>query len=277
MKSKTKFLWLLMPFLFSSGVFAVEDGFPGRGEYPDVLVYEKSQLFNDFSDVILVDTRSKYEYETLRIKGAVNIPVSSKDFGVKLKQLRATTSKPIVFYCNGRTCLKSYIAGREANNLNVEDTYAYDAGVFEWAKTYPNHAALLGKSPIDPRDIISAKKFTSHLLEPDKFSEKAYQMRSTSMVIDVRDRYQRAGTGLFPAKERWVSLDDQKKLQKYIKQAKAQNKTLFIYDEVGKQVRWFQYALEKANVKKYYFMKKGARRYYDDLMVTQLVLNDRKQ
>ena len=276
MKRKTSLLWLLMPFLFSSGVFAVEDGFPGRGEYPDVLVYEKSQLFNDFSDVVLVDTRSKYEYETLRIKGAVNIPVSSKDFGEKLKKLRASTSKPIVFYCNGRTCLKSYIAGREANNLNIADTYAFDAGVFEWAKTFPSHATLLGKSPINPDDIIPAKMYTSRLLDPEKFSEKAYQMRSRSLVIDVRDRYQRAGTGLFPSRERWVSLDDQQKLQEYIKQAKAQNKTLFIYDEVGKQVRWFQYALEKANVKNYYFMKKGARRYYDDLMRTQLVLNDPK-
>ena len=75
-----------MPFLFSSGVFAVDEGFPGRSEFPDVLVYERSQLFNDFSDVVLVDTRSKYEYETLRIKSAVNIPVASKDFGEKIKQ-----------------------------------------------------------------------------------------------------------------------------------------------------------------------------------------------
>ncbi len=276
MKRKISILWLLMPFLFSSGVFAVDDGFPGRGEFPDVLVYEKSQLFNDISDVVLVDTRSKYEYETLRIKGAINIPVASNDFGDMVKQLRATTSKPIVFYCNGRTCYKSYRATREANNLNIEDTYAFDAGVFEWAKTYPQHAVLLGKSPIDPRDIIPAQKFTSRLLDPEKFSEKAYQMRSKSLVIDVRDRYQRAGTGLFPSRERWVSLDDQQKLQHYIKLAKSENKTLFIYDEVGKQVRWFQYALEKANVKNYYFMKKGARHYYDDLMRTQLSMNLRK-
>ena len=262
-----------MPFLFSSVVFAVDEGFPGRSEFPDVLVYEKSQLFDDFRDVVLVDTRSTYEYETLRIKGAVNIPVSNNDFGEKLKQLRASTSKPIVFYCNGRTCYKSYRAGREANNLNIDDTYAYDAGIFEWAKTYPNHAILLGKSPINPEDIIPATKYTSHLLDPDKFGEKAYQMRTTSLVIDIRDRYQRAGTGLFPSKERWASLDNQKQLQQYINLAKKQNKTLFIYDEVGKQVRWFQYALEKANIKNYYFMKKGARHYYDGLMRTQLSMS----
>jgi len=33
---------------------------------------------------------------------------------------------------------------------------------------------------------------------------------------------------------------------------------LFIYDEVGQQVRWFQYALEKEGIKNYYFMEKGA-------------------
>lgn len=273
MKRKILILGLLMPFLFSSVVYAVDEGFPGRSEYPDVFVYEKAQLFDDFKNVVLVDTRSKYEYETLRIKGAVNIPVSSKDFGAMVKQLRASTNKPIVFYCNGRTCYKSYRAGREANNLNIENTYAYDAGIFEWAKTYPDHAILLGKSPVNPNEIISSRKYTSHLLEPEKFSEKAYQMRGSSLVIDIRDRYQRAGTGLFPAKERWASLDNQKQLQQYIKLAKAQNKTLFIYDEVGKQVRWFQYALEKANVKNYYFMKKGARHYYDDLMRTQLSMS----
>ena len=158
MKRKTTFLWLLMPFLFSSGVFAGDEGFPGRGEFPDVMVYEKSQLFSNFSDVVLVDTRSTYEYETLRIKGAVNIPVASNDFGEEIKKLRASTSKPIVFYCNGRTCYKSYRAGREANNLNIEDTYAYDAGVFDWAKSYPHHVIFLSRTPLDPNGILAAQK-----------------------------------------------------------------------------------------------------------------------
>jgi hypothetical protein len=35
---------------------------------------------------------------------------------------------------------------------------------------------------------------------------------------------------------------------------------------VGKQVRWLQYELEKAGLKKYYFMKKGASGYYDSLV-----------
>ena len=160
MKRTLQHFWIFLPLMFSTAAFAIDDAFPGRDEFPDVLVYEKSQLFTDYKDVVLVDTRSKHEYQTLRIKGALNSPLSSEDFDTKLKQLRASTNKPIVFYCNGRTGYKSYHAGRQANFLNIEDTYAYDAGVYEWAKSYPNHVTLLGSDPYKqkPVEISAAKK-----------------------------------------------------------------------------------------------------------------------
>ena len=89
------------------------------------------------------------------------------------------------------------------------------------------------------------------------------------MTIDVRDKFQRAGVGFYPGIERWASLDEQKKLDRYIKKAIKQNRTLLIYDEVGKQVRWLQYALEKAGAKNYYFMSKGAKGYYKDIMTAE--------
>ena len=156
-----------MPLLFSTEVFAVDEDFPGRNAYPDVLIYENSRLFNDFKDVVLVDTRSQREYETLRIKGAVNIPVTSKEFDDRIKLLRASTKKPIVFYTSRQTCNKSYLAGRKANHLNIEDTYAYDAGVFNWAKTHPNHVILLGKKSDDvPADIIPPNKIQISFVGP---------------------------------------------------------------------------------------------------------------
>jgi hypothetical protein len=167
-----------------------------------------------------------------------------------------------VFYCNGRTCFKSYIAVKKSDAAGVENTYAYDAGIFEWATAYPDEAVLLGKSPVRAEDLIASKQYESRLLDPDTFSEKAFQLGSSSMVLDVRDKFQRAGVGFFPGKERWVSLDDKAKLDKYLQKAKTSNKTLFIYDEVGKQVRWLQYALERHGIKNYFFMDKGAKAYY---------------
>lgn len=244
---------------------ASDNNFPGREEFPKIPVYEISKLRNEFNDVVVVDTRSHYEYDTLRIKDSINIPVASRAFDQAVTKLRAKTDKPIVFYCNGRTCFKSYIAVQKAQALGIENTYAFDAGVFEWVQTYPHYGELLGKSPVNVKNLIAFNKFNARLLDPDTFSEKAFALGSDSMVLDVRDKFQRSGIGFFPGKEHWVSLDDKEKLTKYLTRAKDGNKTLFIYDEVGKQVQWLQYALEDMGIKKYYFMHNGAKAYYAQL------------
>ena len=253
--------------LFSSiSVFASE-GFPGRAEYPEIALYEKSDLLKDFNKVVVVDARSALEFDTLRIKDAVNIPIASKEFGKKIRALRKTTVKPIVFYCNGRSCFKSYKAAKTALRYGVKNVFAYDAGVFEWAKTYPKYAALLGTSPMDPSKIIPKAKLTERFLTPQQFTDIARSTpKNKKLIMDVRDKYQRAGVGFFIGMERWVSLDDQKKLTKHLKKAAAENKTLYIYDETGKQVRWLQYTLESHNIKNYYFMKKGAKQFYKDMI-----------
>ena len=59
------------------------------------------------------------------------------------------------------------------------------------------------------------------------------------------------------------------KLEKFFARAKRNGKTLLIYDAVGKQVRWLMYSLERAGVKNYWFMKGGAKGYYDMLAKQQ--------
>ncbi|UCE90240.1 MAG: rhodanese-like domain-containing protein [Pseudomonadota bacterium] len=243
-----------------------QEGFPGRAEFPEVPVIEIGELRQRLGKVVIVDTRSEYEYQTLSIKGAVNIPVAAKDFEARLKALRARSGDPIVFYCNGRSCFKSYQAVKRAVKASVAKTLAFDAGMFEWAQAYPDLAVLLGESPVRQSDIIPGADFRKRLLAPEQFSEEAYNMGRQALILDVRDKYQRAGVGFFPGKERWVSLDQTERLKGYIDQAKREQRTLFIYDEVGKQVRWLQYALKDAGVSNYYFMKKGAKGFYTEVV-----------
>lgn len=252
---------------FSTFALSADEGFPGREKYPDVTYIELADLFNRKArnEIVIVDARSNYEFETLRIKGAVNIPVASKNFEIEVQKLRKKTDKPIVFYCNGHRCMKSYIAAKKCMDIDIKDVIAFDAGIFDWTRKYPKQSVLLGSSPVNPNKLIASKRFKSRLLDPDKFSEYIVSSPKRPIVIDVRDKFQRAGVGFYPGIERWAALDDRKKLQRYIDKAKRENKTLFIYDEVGKQVRWLQYALEKAGVRNYYFMEKGARAYYDML------------
>lgn len=259
---------LLMMVMLSVSVFAAEksekEEFPGRTHkiYKEAPYIELEDLKKKLKDVIVVDTRSNFEYETLKIKGAINIPVALKNFGEEVKKLREKTDKTLVFYCNGHTCMKSYKGVLDAKKAGVENTVAYDAGIFEWAKAYPHDAELLGKSPVDNRDILSKQQFKSRLLNPDKFSEMATDDPSKVIVLDIRDKYQRAGIGFFPVQERWTDLNKMDKVYSYIRKAKEKGKALFIYDEVGKQVRWLQYALEREGIKDYYFMDKGATGYY---------------
>ena len=237
--------------------------FPGRPLYPEVSVIELDELFRRLDEVIVVDVRSAYEYETLRVKGAINIPLSSKTFVSRMRKLRMSDTRPIVVYCNGKTCMKSYKAARKCAVNKIDNVHSYDAGVMDWARTYPEHAELLGRSPVDPKKLISKKEFKKHLLSPDAYGDKVAS--SPAIVLDVRDRFQREALSIFVGRERRAYLDDKKKLDSYITKAKREGKTLLVHDAAGKQVRWLQYYLKDKGLKSYYFMEGGVAAYYDEL------------
>jgi rhodanese-related sulfurtransferase len=258
-------LFLFTSLLFNSA-FAADSGFPGRAKFPEIKVVEKTQLIKMMNKVVIVDARSSLEFKTLRIKGAINIPVSSKQFVANVKKLREKNKKPIVFYCNGRTCMKSYVATKKSIKAKIKNVSAYDAGMFEWAKTYPKQAELFGISPVKKSDIIPSKQFKARLLPPKQFGYNFFNVGTNNKILDVRDKYQRGASGFFPGKETWISMDDEERLKQFISQARKDKKTLYIYDEVGKQVRWLQYALKDAGMNNFYFMKKGAKAYYKEMM-----------
>ncbi len=233
--------------------------FPYRSQYLDVAIMETAELNRRFNDVIVVDVRSPYEYQTLRIKDSVNVVLGTRSFLDEIRKLREQSKKPIVFYCNGKTCRKSYDAVLAAQSARIADTYAYDAGVFDWAKAHPERAVLLNKSPVKPEDLISEKAYKERILDPKDFAARVGQ---NSLVLDVRDRIQR-DSALFPFKESRAQLSETDKIDAVIDQALKGNKTLLVYDAAGHQVRWFQYYLESKGVRDYYFMKNGAQGYFD--------------
>ncbi len=249
--------------LMSWSVLAEETEFPGRKTYPNVSVISLEQLEARRDETLVVDVRSAHEYQTLHIKGAINIPVSDVDFAVKMADLRAENVKDIVVYCNGKTCMKSYKAARKSAAAGISNVLAYDAGIMDWARAYPGDTILLGKVLGNPGRLISKKTFKKHLLSPDAFSER--MASSKAYVLDVRDLIQRDSLGLFPGRERRVHLDNTKKLNRYIRKALRQNRSLLIYDATGKQVRWLQYYLRSRGVKNYYFMAGGVRAYYREM------------
>ncbi len=260
---------LLLALLVTASTAVAKDDFPGRKLYPDIKPMSLTELNRRFNEVIVVDARTRYEYDTIHITGSHNILVSKTSFEDEVRELRQRSTKPIVFYCNGHTCFKSYKAARRAQNAGVNNVYAFDAGIFDWSRTHPEKAVLLGQSPIRVSDLISKKNFKKRLLSAEKFQR--FVTQPNVLVLDVRSRLQRAGAGLFPFEEKFASLDNKEKLNRFINKALRENKTVLAYDAVGKQVRWFEYYLRKKGVKRYYFMENSANGYFTQLPKQQKI------
>lgn len=239
-----------------------EQQFPHRAQYKDVKIINLNDLTRERSSLTVVDVRSRFEYDTLHIMGAKHIPLNHDQFSGLVRELYQKTGKPIVFYCNGHTCAKSYKAARQARQGGVKRVFAFDAGVFTWAKANPQETVLLGKESISVSDLIGKKKLNQHMLSPKEFSKR---IDGNAILVDVRDKSQR-DIVLFPYREEKITLHEEEAFNSLVNKAKRENKTLLIYDKVGKQVRWIQYRLERQGVKKYFFMKGGAEGYFTDLL-----------
>lgn len=248
---------LLLPF----AALAQQDDYPGRKTYPSVTVYETEQLNAEFDNVVVVDVRSKYEFDTLHINNALNIPLNDKRFSKQIKELE-TKGKPIVVYCNGHSCYKSYKACVKAQNAGIQNIFAYDSGVFDWAKAHPEKATMLGKTPVETDRLISKAELNKYQLEPKQFSSR---ISDNAVVLDIREPKQRGLIELFPYRQENISMDDKSKLNSFLNKIKSSGKTLLVYDEAGKQVRWFQYYLVEKGIRDYYFMSGGVKQFFKDL------------
>ncbi len=259
-----KIVVILSAYLLGLSSFAViadeAAKFPHRAQFKNVAVMELEALHQQFESVVLVDVRSRYEYETLHIKGALHIPLDKQKLVPAVQELRKQGPKPIVFYCNGTTCKKSYEAAELAMGAGVGNVYAYDAGLDAWTRQHPEQSVLLGRSPVTAADLIDMAKFKQRLISASDFEARVEQ--GNSIVLDIRDLRQR-DSALFPFKEERATLDDQRRLAEVVAKAKRADKPLLVYDKVGKQTRWFQYFLEREGVKHYYFLDGGSEGYFE--------------
>ena len=254
-----KLLWALaLSGLLFVNLVQASDEFPGRAIYPKVNIMETEQLNRLFGEVIIIDVRSSFEYETLHINNALNIPLNSKRFVDDVESLLAD-NKPIVFYCNGHTCYKSYKAANKIRKANDSNIYAYDAGIFDWAKAHPEKATLVGKTPVNPKRLISKDDFKKRLLSPANFTAR---IEDKTLILDIREPAQRGLFELFPYRQENIHMDEKTKLNQFLEKVKNQDKALLVYDEAGKQVTWLQYYLEDKEISNYYFMDGGAKGFF---------------
>lgn len=236
---------LIIFLIFTLGVLfhhCVQANFPLRGVYPEVQIITTENLNNDYDQAIIVDVRSKFEFDIVNIYKALHIPVTVTTFEKDIEQLRNKTgSQPMVFYCNGYECPKSYEAAKRIAALGFGKVYCYDAGIFNWIQAHPEKGVMMGKTPIDKGNIISKEKFEKRT------------SASNTVTIDIREPFLREKIPHLP-KLRKIPLD---RLLSLIESGKFKDKQLLILDAVQRQVRWLQYHLEFNGYQNYYFLKDG--------------------
>jgi len=254
-----KMVFLSVVFL-SIAATCLADPFVLRPKFPKVKPLTQGDLAAKYDQAIIVDVRSKMEYDVIHITKAKHIPMGKADFLALLEKTRAKTeSAPLALYCNGYTCAKSYEAAEAAQDAGFINVFCYDAGVMEWAKSYPEKTVLLGKSPASKDKLISEEKLARAKLSFADFKVKA--QNTSAIVIDTRDPLQRAKeSGLDQSKNvdlpnvRNIPMD---RLVTLLEKGEFKDNQLLIFDAVGKQVQWLQYYLEENGYKNYAFLAKG--------------------
>jgi rhodanese-related sulfurtransferase len=247
------FVRLLSCFLLLSSVVFSSDQFPLRKEFPNVTPIELSDLQNKYNEVTIIDVRSKFEYDVVHIQKAIHIPMNNKK--IFLETLLATRAKngkvPLVFYCNGIKCKKSYEAYEYASQDGFKNIFCFDSGVISWLKANPTKSFLLGKTPADPKKVISHEDFEKHMVTGDVFKQAGAS--ADNMIFDVRDATQRE-KNLDVANIKMIPLDN---LLPSLKKGLFKDKKLYFMDAVGKQVEWLQYYLQEYGYSNYWFLKGG--------------------
>lgn len=238
--------------MLAAPLLAAEEGFPLRKKYPSLQYITTNDLKSQYDKAAIVDVRSKIEFEVIHVNKAAHLPMAVKTFAGDLEKTRQkSATSPLVFYCNGHACEKSYEAADIATKAGFKGVTVYDAGIFDWAKANPEKTTLLGKTPAAKEKLIPKSTFAKKLISYAEFKNKA--AKPNTVVVDIREPIQRdvipqiQGLRNIPS-DRMVDL---------INKGEFKEKQLLILDAVGKQVEWLQYYLEAKGYSNYLFLEKG--------------------
>jgi rhodanese-related sulfurtransferase len=252
-------LTVLCSVLCLSASPTMAEDYPLRAYYPEVPRISNSRLMADYDRAVIVDIRSRLEYEVGHINKAVLLPLDSDGFADRLQELRPkSAAEPLVFYCNGHSCAKSYQAAQLALSLGFVNVYAYDGGIFDWITEAPDRATLMDETPARGERVLSEKALDRRLLSFEDFERQA--KAPNTLVIDIRDPFQREMVPRM-ADVRPIPLNA---LLELITSRIWSEKRLLFFDAVGKQVRWLQYFLKSYDYFDYGFLDGGISAIADD-------------
>ena len=256
-------LWLLGTLLVSTTIAEELSQFPLRSKYFYLQPMETGELAEMLDNAVVVDSRNRLEFEVVHIRGAHHVDVGNMTSDGLLALRSRQDARPLVFYCNGITCSKSYKAAEKAQQWGFGNVRVYDSGIFHWASKRPTDTMFFGKplNAATKKRLLDNADFDAANISPSEFAQRL--RTGDFVVIDLREEHERDERLMKLPNTRILSMEELvAELRK--PQGSLPHKNLLIFDNVGKEVRWIQYYLEELGITDYFFMNGGVRQWYND-------------
>ncbi|MCW8932703.1 MAG: rhodanese-like domain-containing protein [Gammaproteobacteria bacterium] len=253
---------------FSANVIADDklEQFPKRVFYPQLDYIDTQELAiglkeNKFD---VIDVRDATSFKALHVKSATNIFVKSESFEKEILDFVAKSNKPLVVYCNGISCSKSYIASSKmkeifANNKITKTVRTYDSGINAIAYAHNDMVLKNGKDVSKDNPLIAMDKIKKHTLSPAEFENYIAENNADDYaILDIRERNERIIFKIFMFQnEKKIALNKKEKMIAFLNKVKQDNKTLMVYDVAGRQIFGLYELLKITGIKKWHYLEGG--------------------
>ena len=276
------FLLLSLPGVYANTSDISSDKlYPNRKFYPQLSYISTEQMVDVVSNgkYNVIDARPALAFSTLHIKEADNFSTGDKQFNEKLMLLINKNNKPIVFYCGGLACLKSYKASnktiQELQKRDIKrEVYTYDSGISAFAHASPEWVLKNGKEVSPENPLLDMKKIKKHAKSAEDFTHSVNTDEDNQYIIlDVREKNQQMLRKLFTFKrEKKLTLLNPEKMTAFLNKVKGSGKTLMVYGSVEKQIESLYPLIQTAGVKKWYYLE-GGEVAYSKYMIKRHVTN----
>jgi len=144
-----------------------------REQKPGVNYIDYNQFVSEKGKSVIIDVRSKPEYDLYHIESAVHVSAEASEFTDRLsKAVRNNRDAKIIFYCNGFSCIKSTDAFLSAQKQDFSNIAVYLGGVAEIEEKAPDLLRMADGSNFDARKMVSREKFNEKELDPIDFHKK---------------------------------------------------------------------------------------------------------
>ena len=276
---KHSIFFLIFIFLFSCFNIAhaeeltqaeIDKLYPNRKFYPGLNYISTEQMVKDVAEkkYLVIDARPELGYQNLRIKESVNIHSLDKEFVAKFNKAIEGNNKPIVFYCGGLACRKSYEASVKAMDELLKrkinrKVYTYDAGITAFAYASPKDVLKKGKDISPENPILDKAKLQKHAKSAEEF---IYMIdndeKGEYVILDIREPRQRILRKLFMFKdEHKITVHEPAELTGFLNYIKQSKQTLMIYGAVEKQIETVFSLVQTAGIKKWFYLEGGEHAY----------------